>query len=84
MAGTNEGNSLFRVDCLAAIANCSLNELREIHGHKTPKGELIEVLSVDHVMGGFDYPADHLPWLIGVAADHLTDGRPRFVSVFYK
>lgn len=52
-------------------------------GDESPEEEKIEIHSVLDVCNGSLAIVENLPWLIRLAIDHLTDGRPDFVEIKY-
>jgi 8-oxo-dGTP diphosphatase len=50
---------------------------------KTVTDETVVLTEVAEVNPARNDMVENLPWLIGLAYDHLYDGRPRFTSVLY-
>lgn len=75
MSGVNNDGQEFFIDFFATFGK--LDHL------KTVTEERIELVSVIDVNPRRADMIDNLPWLIGLARDHLHDRRPTFVSVKY-
>ena len=65
----------FSVDFFAHIGDLS--------GLKSQEEEKIEIVRVDDIVVCQGGMVENVPWLIGLALDHLSDGRPHFVAVQY-
>ena len=75
MAGANDDATEFALDCFVTTGD--LSALR------TQEAETIEILPVSALHVGRPDTLDNVVWLVGLARDHLQDGRPRFADVCY-
>jgi 8-oxo-dGTP diphosphatase len=72
MTGARDG---FSVDFFFTIG--------DVKALKSPEEEKVEIVEVQHIHPLRSDMIENLPWLIPLALDCLTDGRPHFVSVQY-
>lgn len=65
----------FLVDFFATTGDLSLLE--------SPEEEKVEVIVLSSIDVLRSDMIENLPWLISLALDHLSDGRPKFVTAHY-
>ena len=76
LSGSNDGpGESFRLQVFAATEDLSRLE--------TTEGEAIEIVHISKINWMRHEMVANLPWLIGLALDHLEDGRPAFAIVTY-
>lgn len=75
MGGRNEDESRFECHCYAMVG-----DLKAVH---TVDG-IEPVLAIHtHTLLTRHDPLENIPWLVHLAIDHLSDGRPGFVKIDY-
>lgn len=76
MAGVNDGGEgNFQVDFFACTG-----DLRAL---QTTEAEKLEIINTQDVFPLRSDMIENLPWLIGLALDHMNDGRPTFTECRY-
>lgn len=76
MEGINDDGAPFGVEFF-----CTTGDLQML---VSATEEQIETLPLWQIFPGRKDMIENLPWLIGMALDHLQDGRPSYATVFYE
>lgn len=77
MGGSNDDGRGFTVDFFAAMRS-----LAELHKAESTTDELVDVYPTAPLSSWHDV-IDNLRWIVPLAIDHLSDGRPSFVNAEY-